>query len=88
VGGACGWLESGLRSPAVGAQDLGAVGKEATPDERRVASVAVEAFAVPVTIVERYEFCSAETSDRFRTPTTLLGEQVAETVGTVRLLVT
>lgn len=41
---------------------------------------------MPMAIIKRYELCSTESSDWFRTPTALLGEQITEALGTIRFL--
>ena len=51
---------NGLGPAAVWAEHLGAVGEEATANQRRVTAVADETFAVPVTVVERNELRSAQ----------------------------
>jgi len=42
---------------------------------------------VPVAIIKRYEFRASKSCDRLSAPTTLLGEQVTETLSAVRLLI-
>lgn len=46
-----------LRPSAIRAQDVGSADEEPASDERRVATVALEAVVVPVTLVERDELC-------------------------------
>jgi len=55
-----GQVSNGLGAAAVGAEHLGAVGEEAAADQWRDAAVADETLAVPVTIIERNELCSAQ----------------------------
>lgn len=82
-----GQVSNGLGAAAVGAEHLGAVGEEAAADQRRVAAVADETLAVPVTIVERNELRSTQPGDRFAAAAALLGEEVAEAFRAERLLV-
>jgi len=49
-----------LGAAAVGTEHLGAVSEKAAADQRRVATVADEALAVPVLLVERNELRSTE----------------------------
>ena len=51
----------GLGPAAVGTEHFSAVGQETAADQRRVTAVADETFAMPVTIVERYELRATQT---------------------------
>jgi len=62
------------------------VGEEATSDQRLVALIAAKAITVPVAVIERYKLCAAETSDWLGAAAAFLGEEFAEAVGTVRLV--
>lgn len=77
---------SALRTAAVRAEDVGAVGEEATAHQGHVTLVAHEAVAVPVALLERDELGAAQASDGLGAATALLGEEVAEALGAVRLV--
>lgn len=82
-----GQVSNGLGAAAVGAEHLGAVGEKTAPDERRVAAVADETLAVPVTVVERNELRPSQSGDWFAAAAAFLGEEIAETFGAERLLI-
>lgn len=48
---------------------------------------AKEAIVVPMSVLERDEFRTANTGDRFATGETTFREQFAETIGTIRFVV-
>lgn len=63
------------------------VGYETAANQRRFADGADEAIVVPVTVLERDETGTADSSDWLDTGGASLGEQFPETLGTVWLLV-
>lgn len=72
---------------ALGAQDVGTVGDEAFAHQGGLAHGADEAVVVPMSVLERNEAGAADTCDGALASDAALGEQVAEAVGAVRLLV-
>lgn len=77
-----------LGAAAVGTEDLGPVCQEATADQRDIAAVTDETFAVPVTVIERDELRTTQASDWLGTSAAFLGKQVSEAVGTIWFLIT
>lgn len=87
-----------LVASALGTEYVHGVGEKAATDERRTTLIAYEALVVPVTILERDVFRAANTlicdlfwhfgihSDWFVTREAFLGEQLAETIGTIRMV--
>lgn len=76
----------GLGAAALWAEDVIAVGEEATAHQGAVTPVTHEAVAVPVTLLKRDELCAAQTSDSLGALDALLGKQVSEAVGAVGLV--
>lgn len=75
------------RFGAFRAEDVGTVGDEAFTNQTDVASGALEAVVVPVTILERDEPSASDSSDGFGAGRAAFGEELAETFSTVRFLV-
>lgn len=76
-----------LLPSALGTQNLRTVGDEALAHQRVVAHSANEAVVVPVAVFERDEACSADAGDGLGTGGAPLGEELAEALGAVWLLV-
>jgi len=68
-------------------QYIGSVRDESFADERRRALRARETVVVPMSIFERYKFCTTNTSDRLHASIASFRKQLAETIGTVGLFV-
>lgn len=68
-------------------QYVSAISDETLANQRSPALRAHEALVMPVSILERYKFRAANTCYRFRAGHATFGEQLAEAVGAVRLLV-
>jgi len=75
-----------LGAPALRTEDVVAVGEEAAAHQRRVAAVTHEAVAVPVALLKRDELRATQTGDSLDTLDALLGKQLSEAVGAVRLV--
>jgi len=73
---------------AFGAEDVGAVGDEAFPDEGTLAHGADKAVVMPVAVLEGDESCATNSCDWFGACRAPLSEQFTETFGAVRLIVT
>lgn len=76
-----------LLPSALGAENLRTVGDEALAHQRVVAHGADEAVVVPVSVFERDEAGSANSGDGLGTGGAPLGEELAEALGAVWLLV-
>lgn len=75
-----------LGTSALGAQDIVPVGEEAAAHQRAVTAVAHEAVAVPVALLKRDELGASQASDSLGALDALLGKQISEAVGAVRLV--
>jgi len=80
-------ISKNTRFGAFGAEDVGTVGDETFTDQRGVARGALEAVVMPVTVFERDEPSTSDSSDRFVASGASFGEEFAEAFGTVRLFV-
>lgn len=76
-----------FRLGAVGTNDIVSVSNESATHQRILAHGADEAVIVPMPVFERNESCAANSSDRLATAGASLGEQLAEAVSAVGLLV-
>lgn len=72
---------------ALRTDDVLLVGDETAADQRRLADGADEAVVVPVAVLERDETGTTDSGNWLDTGGASLGEQLAEALGTVRLLV-
>jgi len=78
---------SSLRPCTSWTDDFSLVGQKAFTDQGLAATVAGEAFRVPVALLEGDEARSAETHDRLGAAITFVGKFDAVTLGTVGLVV-
>lgn len=77
-----------LGSAAVRTEHLRTVSEEASTNQWRSTTVTDETFTMPMSVIKRNKLSPTKTGNWLETATALLGEQFAETVSTVWLLIT